>query len=185
MSAERGVLGCGPVKEHAAASPVCCGVKSGSVLVRSFKAVCCEQCVNELRAAGLNALVIDAQTLKSVRTGVGDENVGGLEQLEQSFLAFGIFEVQAEAVLVAVVGLENGSVVLSGGNFPCAADCAVGFTLCCFKLYNVCAPFGHYAACNGSGNMSSELYDFDVLKRFHGFLLTKEKIILKTAGDTH
>jgi len=164
---ERGILRCRPVEQHTASTPVCCGVKARGILVGTFKAVCGEQCIDELRAACLYAVVVDAQTLESMRAGVRDKDIGGLEKLEQGFLAVGILEVEAQTALAAVVSLENGGVIFGRRHLPCTADGAVGLALCRLDLNDIGTPLGHDAACHGRCDMSSELNDFDVFQRLH------------------
>ena len=71
-----------------------------------FGAVAGGRAVHEHRVDGVERVVVDFEALGDALAKVLDEDVGSLDQLVHDLAPFGGLEVDGDAALVAVVGLE-------------------------------------------------------------------------------
>ena len=152
--------------EDAAATHVAGHVEAGRVFFGALLAVAQAMAHDQLGVLGVQALPVEAHLAQRLGAVVGDEDVGGGEQLVHGFQAGFALQVQADHALVHV-GHVVGEVLIVGhrhavdGSLVHAGRVAFGG----FDLDDIGAPFAEHAARGRGGKKRREVDDLHTFER--------------------
>ena len=133
-------------------------------LVRALLAVAGDVAVYQLRELCLQALIVQTLFFQGLFPDVGDENIGGSDELQKGFQALGGLGVQADAPLVGVVQVETGVLVVAQGAALVDGGAPEGVAAGGLHFDDVRAQVGQVAGAGGSGHKGGHLNDFDALQ---------------------
>ena len=146
-------------------------VVTGKILLRTYVSVTGAVREYHLRELLVEVFVGEVLLCKSLLPPVGEEYVRALQELEQSFLALGILEVEDYALLAAVVEVEAGVLIGAGAApFGCSGE-TVRISVLCLYLYYFRALVRQELAYCGHCDECRKLDNFYTFEWFHLGLL--------------
>ena len=175
----------GHIPQETASGPVSGGVEGGGVGLGAGFAEAQDHSIDQLGEAVLQIVVGDAQTGQRIQTGIGQEYVGVLQQLEEDFLAFLALKVDGDQFLAGVVDVENGVLFVAETGIVADAELTPAVAAGMLDLNDASAQVRQQSAADGSGNKGRQINDFVAFQRFaHSMYLTLINYILSNRADT-
>ena len=158
--------------EDAAAAHVAGHVEAGSVLLGTLLAIAQAMAHDQARELRMQALPVQAHLGQGLGAGVGDEDVGVLEQLHHDLVALLGLEVQRDEALMEVGHVECQVLLIAGGHAENDSLVrAARIALERFDLDDVGTPLAEDTAGGRGCQERGEVDDLQTLQRLHTKIL--------------